>query len=120
MSDSPIFVGWEPHKWKVYVPRLGGFGTVEWNAGRGPVRPAGILPAAASERSERSKNSAGRTNWKVCVPRFTGRRKERAMKEAQLRSRSDGTKPNLIRCSRNALRRRDADRKPRRHYFARD
>jgi len=29
MSDSPIFAGWEPHKWKVCVPRLGGFGTVE-------------------------------------------------------------------------------------------
>jgi hypothetical protein len=27
MSDSPIFTGWEPHKWKVCVPRLGGFGT---------------------------------------------------------------------------------------------
>jgi hypothetical protein len=97
MSDSPIFAGWEPHKWKVCVPRLGGFGTVERNTGRWPVRPAGILPAAASERSQRSKNSAGRTNWKVCVPRLTGRRKEKAMKEAQLRSRSDGTKANLIR-----------------------
>jgi hypothetical protein len=49
MSDSPIFAGLEPHK------------------------------------------------WKVCVPRLTGRREEKAMKEAQLRSRSDGTKPNLIR-----------------------
>ena len=97
MSGSPIFDGWEPHKWKVCVPRLGGFGTVERNTGRWPVSPAGILPAAASERSQRSKNSAGRTNWKVCVPRLTGRRKEKAMKEAQLRSRSDGTKPNLIR-----------------------
>ncbi len=58
MSDSPIFAGLEPHKWKVCVPRLGGFGTVE---------------------------------------RLTGPRKEKAMKEAQLRSRSDGTKPNLIR-----------------------
>jgi hypothetical protein len=29
MSDSPIFAGLEPHKWKVCVPRLGGFGTVE-------------------------------------------------------------------------------------------
>ena len=28
MSDSPIFAGLEPHKWKVCVPRLGGFGTV--------------------------------------------------------------------------------------------
>lgn len=59
MSDSPIFAGLEPHKWKVCVPRLGGFGTVERNTGRWPVSPAGILPAAASERSQRSKNSAG-------------------------------------------------------------
>jgi hypothetical protein len=44
MSDSPIFVGWEPHKWKVCVPRLGGFGTVERNTGRWPVSPAGIFP----------------------------------------------------------------------------
>jgi hypothetical protein len=28
MSDSPIFAGLEPHKWKVCVPRLGGFGTL--------------------------------------------------------------------------------------------
>ena len=49
------------------------------------------------ERSQGSKNSAGRKDWKVCVPRLTRRRKEKAMKEAQLRSRSDGTKPNLIR-----------------------
>jgi hypothetical protein len=28
MIDSPIFAGLEPHKWKVCVPRLGGFGTV--------------------------------------------------------------------------------------------
>ena len=97
MSDSPIFAGWEPHKWKVCVPRLGGFGTAERNTGRWPVRPAGILPTAASERSQRSKNSAGRINWKVCVPRLTGRRKEKAMKKAQLRSTSNGTKPNLIR-----------------------
>jgi len=34
MSDSPIFAGWEPHKWKVSLPRLGGFGTVERNTGR--------------------------------------------------------------------------------------
>ncbi len=43
MSDSPIFAGLEPHKWKVCVPRLGGFGTVERNTGRWPVSPAGIL-----------------------------------------------------------------------------
>jgi len=77
MSDSPIFAGLEPRKWKVCVPRLGGFGTVERNTGPWPVRPAGILPAAASERSQRSENSAGRTDWKICVPRLTGRRKEK-------------------------------------------
>ena len=71
MSDSPIFAGWEPHKWKVCVPRLGGFGTAERNTGRWPVRPAGILPAAASERSQRSKNSAGRTD---CNSVFLGSR----------------------------------------------
>jgi len=59
MSDSPIFAGWEPHKWKACVPRLGGFGTVKRNTGRWPVRPAGILPAAASERSQRSKTPLG-------------------------------------------------------------
>jgi hypothetical protein len=59
MSDSPIFAGWEPHKWKVCVPRLGGFGTAERNTGRWPVRPAGILPAAASERPQRSKTPLG-------------------------------------------------------------
>src|SRR2546430_11963 len=58
MSDLPIFAGLEPRKWKVCVPRLGGFGTVERNTGPWPVRPAGILPAAASERSQRSENSA--------------------------------------------------------------
>jgi hypothetical protein len=44
MSDSPIFAGWEPHKWKVCVPRLGGFGTAERNTGRWPVRPAEFFP----------------------------------------------------------------------------
>jgi len=48
MSDLPIFAGLEPHKWRVCVPRLGGFGTVERNTGPWPVRPAGILPAAPS------------------------------------------------------------------------
>jgi len=74
MSDSPIFVGWEPHKWKVCVPRLGGFGTVERNTGRWPVSPAGILPAAASEWSQRSKDSAGGAQTgKSVFPRLTGR-----------------------------------------------
>ena len=59
MSDSPIFVGWEPHEWKVCVPRLGGFGTVERNTGQWPVSPAGILPAAASERLSGVKTPLG-------------------------------------------------------------
>jgi hypothetical protein len=44
MSDLPIFAGWEPHKWRVCVPRLGGFGTVKRNTGRWPVRQREFFP----------------------------------------------------------------------------
>ena len=97
MSDSVIFVGLEPHKWKVCVPRFGGFGTVERNTGRWPVSPAGILPAAASEWSQRSKTPLGAQTGKSVFLGLRDGRKEKAMKEARLRRGSDGTKPNLIR-----------------------
>jgi hypothetical protein len=78
-------------------PRLGGFGTVERNTGRWPVRPAGILPAAASDGSQRSKTPLGAQTEKSVFLSSRVAEKENGTKEAQLRGTSDGTKPNLIR-----------------------
>ena len=50
-----IFAGWEPHKWKVCVPRLGGFGTVGGTQADDLCAQREFFP----ERSQRSKNSAG-------------------------------------------------------------
>ena len=59
MSDSPIFAGWEPHKWKVCVPRLGGFGTAERNTGRWPVQQLEFFPLLLRGGLSRVKTPLG-------------------------------------------------------------
>jgi len=60
MSDSPIFAGLEPHKWKVCVPRLGGFGTVTRNTGRWTHRLENLCSSAdgTAERKSNERSAA--------------------------------------------------------------
>ena len=96
MSDLPIFGGWERTNGKFVFLDSAASAPRNGTQADGLCAQREFFPLLLRS-GQRSKNSAGRTNWKVCVPRLTGRRKEKAMKKAQLRSTSNGTKPNLIR-----------------------
>ena len=77
MSDLPIFGGWERTNGKFVSLDSAASGPRSGTQADGLCAQREFFPLLLRS-GQRSKNSAGRTDCKVCVPRLTGRRKEKS------------------------------------------